>query len=146
MGLSVCSGEMGAAEKTRDPCVCSSKSSWRLRLGGHWHRSGISGPREFSRKPPPGLGEVLLHMLSSGLTPEPLPAGLGCHRKHSLNDFHLQNALFICPGLIHEATLGLQSIPAAQAGTQGEHPWAGTPSAGVGKVPTGKLGETKTLL
>lgn len=85
-------------------------------------------------------------MLSSSLTPEPLPAGLGRHRKRSLNHFHLQNALFVCPGLIHKAALGLRSIPVARAGTQSEHPWVGTPAAGAGKVPTGKLGETKTLL
>jgi len=63
-----------------------------------------------------------------------------------LNYFCLRSASFVCPRFVHEATLRLQSIPAAQAGTWSEHPSVGTGAAGAGKVLTGKPGETETLL
>lgn len=102
--------------------LCSSKSSWRPRLKRHWHCSGVSRPREVSPKPPPGLEAGPPHLLSNSPTPEPLPAGLRGQRKRSSNHSCLQSAWFVCPAFIHEATLGLRSIPVARAGTQSDTP------------------------
>lgn len=78
-----------------------------MRLGRHWHHSGVSRPREVSPKPPPGLEAAFSQLLSSALRPEPLPAGLGSRRKHLPNHFCLQSASFGCsPGSFAKQHLG----------------------------------------
>lgn len=76
----------------------------------HNNHPGVCWCRRVSLKPPLGL--------SSALTPESLPDGLGSGREHQLNHFCLQSTSFLCPGSSHEATPGLHIIPVARAGTQ----------------------------